>query len=241
MADRNRSNPDRSAKTYLRVTTEEPSNEGGVWRITTTALASKSGRTLDGQEIQFFLDGSRYGSAVRTDADGRAQQTIEVPLGARRASVEAQAIGQPWVARDTVVFSTTPPVRSHSFEVHLIGGASGEYRIAGMVRTESEIPIKGARVRILNAADGKIVQTLRTDADGGFMLTKRVPDGEVLELEVWVSGLHAPNNPTPLRLVGAGYRSASGEVLSRTEPRFDLVGSFRRGRNKVGGTDHGTR
>jgi len=134
--------------------------EGGVWRIPTTALVSRSGRALDGEEIQFFLDGSRFGSVIRTNQDGRAQQTIEAPLGAKRVSVEAQVVGQPWVARDTVVFPVIPPMRPHSFEVHLIGGTSGQYRIAGMVRAESGIPVKGVRVNILNATDGEIVHTL---------------------------------------------------------------------------------
>ncbi|OGY57952.1 MAG: hypothetical protein A3C03_00930 [Candidatus Colwellbacteria bacterium RIFCSPHIGHO2_02_FULL_45_17] len=232
MADRNRSNPDRSAKTYLRVTTEEPSNEGGVWRITTTALASKSGRTLDGQEIQFFLDGSRYGSAVRTDADGRAQQTIEVPLGARRASVEAQVAGQPWVARSDVVFPAESPARPSALSVSLVGGADGNYRIIGMVRDIGEQPVKGVKVDIFNAKDGKIIRTLRTNADGNFMLTKRVDPGEVLELKFWVRGLHAKNGPVVRQLVGAGRGPSTEPIPQRERPRLDLTGAFERGLNR---------
>ena len=221
------------AKTYLRLTVEEPSKEGGVWQVTTTALVSRSGRAVDGEAIQFFLDGARYGSAVRTDADGRVGQIIKVPLGTRRVSVEAQVVGQSWVARDTVVFPIESPPKAHSFEVDLVGGSDGSYRIVGLVRTEANVPVKGVPVRIMNAANGAIVRTLRTDEYGSFALLKRVPDDEVLELEIQVRGLHANNNPTLLRLAGANHRPSAGSIPPGEKPKLDLAGAFKHGRDMV--------
>ncbi len=230
----NRNNQPRSAKTHLRITTEEPSLEGGNWQIITTALVSRSGRALDGEAIQFYLDGFAYGLSVPTDVDGRAQQIIKAAPGPKRVSVEAQIAGQPWVARTIVPIpiEEKKPRRPLSFEVHSIG-SEGKYRIVGMVRGEANIPIKGVKVTFLNAWDGKIAHTLHTNPDGNFMLVKSVPDGEVVELEVWVRGLHAPNNPTLLRLAGGG-----GEEVRWPEPgprlELHLSKSFQRGLEKAG-------
>ena len=232
MTGRNRQN--QPAKTYLRLTAEEPSKEGGVWRVISTVLVSRSGKTVDGETIQFFVDGVRYGSAVRTDADGRVQQIITVPLGTRRVSVEAQIEGQPWVTRDTVVFpAEAPPAKPHSFEVDLVGGSGGTYRIVGLVRNENNAPVKNGGVRILDAESGTIVRTLHTDERGNFMLIKQVPDDVVLELEVWVLGLHAKNNPTLLRMPGKNQRPSVGSTPERVRPTLDIVGAFQRGRGKV--------
>jgi len=228
----NRSNQPRSTKTHLRLTTEELSQESGAWQIPTTALASRSGRALDGEAIQFYLNGIAYGSPIHTDVDGRAQYLIEVSAGPKRVSVEAQVEGQPWIARTIVELPAKKPVRPHSFEVHSIG-SEGQYRIVGMVRGENGSPIKGVQVTLLSAESGEIAHTLHSNADGDFMLRKSVPNGEVVELEVWVRGLHAPNNPTLLRLIGGGREETPAP---QPRPRVDIhpFRSFREGLEKAG-------
>jgi hypothetical protein len=225
MAGNNRSSYPR---THLRISAEEPFERGGVWEIVITSLLSRSGKIVEGEEIQFFLDGMRYGLPVLTSLDGRANETVKVPLGAKRVSVEAQVVNQPWVARTIVTLPFKKAPLPKAFEVHFIG-ADGKYRVVGMVRGENNVPLKGVRVNILNAASGAILHTMHTDASGNFMLVKNIPPGEILEIEVFVRGLHALNNPTLLRLVGEGVVRVPKTPEPREQPKLNLAESFKDG------------
>lgn len=217
-------------KTHLRLTTEEPSKKEGVWEIHATALASRSGRALEGESIQFYLDGNKFGNAVQIQSDGRAKQVIRVPIGAKRASVEAQLEGQPWVAREIVVLPDEPQRAGPStYSVRLVG-SEGKYRVVGIVHDAADKPASGVEVQILNASAGNIVRTLRTGQDGTFAFSRKVAEGEAEELKIWVMGLLAPNNPTTLRLVGR--KEKLPKPKRRRQVKLQLVKSFKRGLQK---------
>ena len=77
------------------IETEEPAKIGDSWSILATAIVSQGNRTLDGREVQFFVDGVKYDQPTQTDDNGRAQIDIQgIDADAKRISVEAQIVGQ---------------------------------------------------------------------------------------------------------------------------------------------------
>lgn len=97
--------------------TEEPKKIGESWSILATAIVSQGNRTLDGREVQFFLNSIPYDQPVQTDANGRSQTDItDIPSDEDRLSIEVQAIGQLARARKVI---TLPKAEKPKTEIRL--------------------------------------------------------------------------------------------------------------------------
>lgn len=85
------------------IETEEPEKIGDSWSILATAIISQGNRTLDGREVQFFVNGIAYNQPTQTDDNGRAQIDIQgIDSSAKRISIEAQVVGQTPRARKII-------------------------------------------------------------------------------------------------------------------------------------------
>ena len=120
--------------------TEGPKKTGTGWSILATAIVSQGNRTLDGREVQFFLNSIPYDQPVQTDSNGRAQiDIIGIPMDDERLSVEAQVVGQLIRAKKSIVLPKTEKVQKPEIRLEIMATRyNGNRMHASLVRLEKD-------------------------------------------------------------------------------------------------------
>jgi len=168
---------------------EEPEKTGDDWSILATAIVSQGNRTLDGRDVQFFLNGIAYDQSAQTDGNGRVQtDIIGIPNDARRISIEAQVVGQAVRARKIVTLPAPEKPAGKLIPARLIVDprrVDNEINLFILVVDENNRGVPNARLIIV---DGRITTHPPVDENGSHSYPIDLQPGEEREIGIYVAG-----------------------------------------------------
>lgn len=188
MTDNRQQQPRQPQPLKVVIETEEPVKTGDSWSILATAIVSQGNRTLDGRDVQFFVNGVVFGQPTQTDDNGRAQIGIwNIDFNAKRITVEAQLVGQASRARKIMDLPKTESQSSAvpaelSVDPRRLGN---EINLFVLVTDEKRRGVKNARLTIV---DGHQVTHPSTDENGEYLHSITLQPNEEREIGVYVAG-----------------------------------------------------
>ncbi len=170
------------------IETEEPEKIGDSWSILATAIVSQGNRTLDGREVQFFVNGIAYNQPTQTDDNGRAQIDIQgLDSSAKRISIEAQVVGQATRGRKIIELSKKEGAKkSTPAELSVTPRRIGnEINFFVIVTDEEKQGVKNTHLTII---DGHLVTHPSTDETGEYLHSIKLKPDEEREIGIYVAG-----------------------------------------------------
>ena len=199
----NRQQPRPPQPIKVAIETEEPKKIGDSWSILATAIVSQGNRTLDGREVQFFVDGIIYDQPVQADSNGRAQiDIVGIDQNAQRVSIEAQIVGQSSRARKVISLPETKKgVKPNDLEIRT-EGKNGDYQIHMQIVGSECQGVKGT-IRII-CRNGK--EDMVSKDNGSCFKKMRLAEsqeihfcvlGTAVDKKLFLLGPKKPHHPCP--------------------------------------------
>lgn len=155
-------------KFHVKLELEAPQKTVDGYKILATAIVSENWRPIEGKSVIFFLGGMPVGKILPTDANGRAQQEIKIPVGTQAVSVEVQVLGSSATARENLTIpeeaeNAKKPGKKPKKVYVTFTGKPGEQKLVISVSDENGNFVPGASVKLV---DGDDIRSLKTDEDG---------------------------------------------------------------------------
>lgn len=169
------------------IETEEPEKIDNSWSILATTVVTQGNRTLDGREMQFFINGIPYDQPIQTDDNGRAQIDITgISATLKKFSVGAQIVGQSFMARKIIQLPEVKPVTKTPAELTVDPRRIGnKLNFFILVTDEEKRGVPNARLTII---DGHKVKPDFCDKYGEKLFSVSLRPEEEKEIGIYVAG-----------------------------------------------------
>lgn len=173
---------------HVVVEAETPQKIGDQWQVLVTAIISQGKQAVEGQAVQFFLNGLSVGTSAQTDENGRVSLNVDIPLNLKSAAIEAQIIGQSFRARKMIALSKESKESGKQIPAELIvDPARVGNKINFLIRIidEKKQGVKGSKITIVDSGQ---ISTVNTDEDGEYIHKIRLQPNEEREIAIYAAG-----------------------------------------------------